>query len=336
MEKLNHKVVLATTLLIPAVLLSVLCLVSGDRAWLRLPVELLIVVVPVIALHSYCKKKDRLVTTALYLFPALVSLMEICSAWRVCPESFGGEMKCIFVMLISVLQLMSFVLWRTVVYFSDLKNMMAGNDVWKTVRMKSDIAYLSAIFMVFSFLFLSLLFRLPYGVQLVWSFSLVVITGMLLARLFTNRIFVFMKKKENAILGCIRSSGRIVSSDNIDPVYKEVYCRVLDYFENEKPYLNERLTVEDVAINVFTNKVYVSRAINYMTDMNYCQFVNNYRIRFSMQEFHRRPDMRIGELATASGFHNMVSFNMAFHSIVGSSPSEWCRIERSKMTRMKK
>ncbi len=120
-------------------------------------------------------------------------------------------------------------------------------------------------------------------------------------------------------------------SDKNDAV-KELYDRIVDLFDTDKPYLIDGITVSEVARMLFTNKVYVSRAINDYTGKNFCQFVNYYRVKYAVKMFNGNPYLKVGDLSDMSGFHTQVSFNMAFRLIMNDSPSEWCRkvrIERN-------
>ena len=76
---------------------------------------------------------------------------------------------------------------------------------------------------------------------------------------------------------------------------------------------------------LYTNKVYVSRAINDHTGKNFCQYVNYHRIMYSVSAFRENPHLRISELAEMSGFHTIVSYNMAFRLVMNDSPGEWCK-----------
>ena len=116
-------------------------------------------------------------------------------------------------------------------------------------------------------------------------------------------------------------------NDKNDAV-KELYCRILDLFDTSKPYLVDGMTVSEVARMLFTNKVYVSRAINDCTGKNFCQFINYYRVMYAVQLFNDNPYLKVSDLSDMSGFHNQVSFNMAFRLIMHETPSDWCRRQR--------
>ena len=116
-------------------------------------------------------------------------------------------------------------------------------------------------------------------------------------------------------------------------IFKDIYDRVLEYFETEKPFLNGDLTINDIVAVVYTNKLYISRAISQSTGRNFCQFVNYHRVMYSVECFRKNPELKIAELWPMCGFNTIVSFNMAFRLFMGENPSDWCRKEKIKLFR---
>lgn len=117
---------------------------------------------------------------------------------------------------------------------------------------------------------------------------------------------------------------------------KELYDRITVLFDNDMPYLDGDLTISHVARELYTNKAYVSRAVNEFTGKNFCQYVNHYRIMHAVRLFRENPYLRVSELAEMSGFHTQVSFNMAFRLVMEESPGEWCRKVRLDSEREKR
>ena len=103
-----------------------------------------------------------------------------------------------------------------------------------------------------------------------------------------------------------------------------------------KPYLDGNLTINDVVKVVYSNKVYISKAICHYTGRNFRQFLNYYRVAYSMDLFRENPEFKVSELAEKSGFNTVVSYKMAFRLFMNETPSEWCRKERSKILKQKK
>lgn len=110
---------------------------------------------------------------------------------------------------------------------------------------------------------------------------------------------------------------------------RRIFLRMEEYFQNDKPFLDGDISVEAVARHLYTNRVYVSKAVRKFSGLNFCQYVNGYRIRHSLSLFAENPSLRIGEMAQMSGFNSMASFNIAFRSIMNVPPKVWCRSLRS-------
>ena len=119
-------------------------------------------------------------------------------------------------------------------------------------------------------------------------------------------------------------------------VYKELFERIQEYFDQEKPFLNGNLTINDVVTKVFSNKVYISRAIVQFTGRNFCQYVNFHRIMYAMECFRMNTELKVSELWQLCGFNTIVSFNMAFRLFMDENPSEWCRKEKIRLSKKKK
>ena len=125
-------------------------------------------------------------------------------------------------------------------------------------------------------------------------------------------------------------------SSKVNEIYRDIYSRLVNLFETEKVYLNSELTMNDVVKIIFTNKLYISRAISQFTGKNFCQFVNYYRVSHSIELFRDNPDLKVVELASQSGFNSTVSYSMAFRLYMSECPSDWCRKEKLKLSRRKK
>ena len=129
------------------------------------------------------------------------------------------------------------------------------------------------------------------------------------------------RKRGDAGLKSVQAKTGDEKADNMELLYS----RLRTLFEEEKPYLDENITVGDIARRLYTNKAYLSRAIKEHAGKNFCQYVNHYRIMYAMEAFRENPWLRVAELADISGFHTIVSFNMAFRLVTDESPGEWCK-----------
>lgn len=110
-----------------------------------------------------------------------------------------------------------------------------------------------------------------------------------------------------------------------------LYKRAVEFMLEEKPFLDESFDLETFAKRLFTNKVYLSRTINALSGRNFRQFVNYHRIQYSTDLARRDPRLKVEELAMMSGFHTVVSYNMAFRLFMNETPSEWLHRYRGSL-----
>lgn len=110
-----------------------------------------------------------------------------------------------------------------------------------------------------------------------------------------------------------------------------IYQRLCYYFDKEKPFLNPDLTIAEVARALYTNKVYLGKAIKHYSLLNFPRFVNRYRIRHAQELFKKNVELKITQLCMMSGFKTRATFEAAFLVEIGESPKEWCDYVRSKV-----
>ena len=220
----------------------------------------------------------------------------------------------------------------------DVKAVMKSATVWQGLSLSVESIYVTftLINAVIYFIVCSY-FRSHDFFQCVFSVLICMELLSLGLRSALGSMFVFWNSHERRIVESMKISHVEVSNSGAkeDEQYKDIYERVVAYFEENKPFLNGELTINDIVKVVFSNKLYISRAISQHTGRNFCQFVNYYRVTYSVQLFRANPDMKIVELAAASGFNSVVSFNMAFRLYMNENPSEWCRKERLQAIRNK-
>lgn len=168
-----------------------------------------------------------------------------------------------------------------------------------------------------------------------------IFAGICLAAVMLIHVGLYVKVSRGRIFAvCTKLEARLKESSGIpertaetereggDIGYRTTYERLDALFREKKPYLNGDLTIGDVARELYTNKLYISKSINIYAGKNFCQYVNSYRVRHSMNLFKENPRLKVGQLAEMSGFHSVASYNMAFRLFMNESPGEWCRKNR--------
>ena len=188
-----------------------------------------------------------------------------------------------------------------------------------------DLRRLSLRFCVLSLALLSIL--LP---SRLWTLVSGLVFALLSWRNWTGRPLLERHRFETEIRELTAVSARRPVLTQGEPVSRELYERCCTLMDERRPFLVEDLSLADLARSLYTNKVYLSRSINYYSGKNFRQFVNYYRVKYAMEQFSANKHLRVSEMAMLSGFHSTVSFNMAFKMVTGETPSDWKRMHLRK------
>lgn len=98
-------------------------------------------------------------------------------------------------------------------------------------------------------------------------------------------------------------------------------------------YLNPDLTIEDVAAEINSNRVYVSQIVNQLMQMSFREYVQKLRVLHAERYMTLHPFETQDKVAQVSGFADASSFNRKFRQMEGLTPKEWCLRERSNNPR---
>lgn len=106
---------------------------------------------------------------------------------------------------------------------------------------------------------------------------------------------------------------------------EEYLEELLVYMEEEKPYLNGDLKLADLADKLSITPHHLSQIINERINKNFFEFVNAYRVQEAKNILRDsdKQDYKILRIAFESGFNNKTTFNNAFKSEVGTTPSRF-------------
>ena len=109
-----------------------------------------------------------------------------------------------------------------------------------------------------------------------------------------------------------------------------LYDRCCRYMADRKPFLVESFSLGDLASVLYTNRVYLSKTINYYSGKNFRSYINYYRVMYAMELFRKNKSLTVTELGSLAGFHSGTTFNQAFKAVMKESPSTWCARLRKK------
>lgn len=98
--------------------------------------------------------------------------------------------------------------------------------------------------------------------------------------------------------------------------------RILNLFENERIYLNPKLSLSDVAAKANSNRTYVSRFFNDNNGKTFFEFVNEYRVKCAMTLL-KTSDEKLDVIAEQSGFSSRQSFHRVFSKMAGCTPEQF-------------
>ena len=121
----------------------------------------------------------------------------------------------------------------------------------------------------------------------------------------------------------VQPAVSFASDKEMEHFKAEVSPKILRLFNEDKIYLNSRLTIRDVAQIAGTNRTYVSNFINARFNQNFCSFVNRYRLEELKRTILEHPEYTSNTLAELCGFGSTDSLKRAVSTNSGMSYSEW-------------
>ena len=134
--------------------------------------------------------------------------------------------------------------------------------------------------------------------------------------------------KQSAIVSVFKENEALQTKPTRDEQVKDneqvYFDKIKQLVEQEKLYLNPKLSIKDIAERLKTNVNYVSRAINNKADNNFFEFINQYRVR----EFERvvilpeKANYTLLAIAMECGFNSKASFNRIVKETTRLTPIE--------------
>ncbi len=98
---------------------------------------------------------------------------------------------------------------------------------------------------------------------------------------------------------------------------KEISESLGKLFEDDKVFLNKDLTLKDIARLIGSNRTYISNIINNEFGLNFCTFVNNYRVDHAKHLLSNNKSIKNDELAYLAGFGSEDSLQRSFQAKEG-------------------
>ena len=104
---------------------------------------------------------------------------------------------------------------------------------------------------------------------------------------------------------------------------KSLETNMLNLVKGEKFYLESHFTMSDLVKQMNTNKAYLSEVISNSEYGSFYQLINTLRIEHAIWMLSEDPNLKMEQVALASGFSSGSAFSQVFKRIKGMSPSEY-------------
>ncbi|WP_426479340.1 helix-turn-helix domain-containing protein [Chryseobacterium sp. CBSDS_008] len=93
--------------------------------------------------------------------------------------------------------------------------------------------------------------------------------------------------------------------------------------ETEKPYLDDKLTLQKLAGHVHLPEKQLSLLINQHTRRHFFDFINEFRINDAKTLLREQPQLTVLEVLYDVGFNSKSSFYTAFKKETSLTPTEY-------------
>lgn len=247
-------------------------------------------------------------------------LAVLCSAMVVLFGAFVSDSQALIPFLAVFVSLS--MLLRMKQKYRRVRMLFRNEEVMRSLEDNARWTYVSLWFVLCSFQILShhLGVGFPAVTAAFGTFYIV-----MLLRSFLGENFFVARGKEDMIRKIIKGSLRpanVMTGDEEEMARKaRLYEKVQQVMETKRPFLDEDFSLQDLSTLTFTNRTYLSKTINVISGRNFCQFVNYYRVMYSLELIKQDCHLRVSELSAMSGFHTVVTYNMAFKMYMNETPS---------------
>lgn len=237
---------------------------------------------------------------------------------------FFHTRECLLFSSIAFLGILFYTVLRAVERYRSIRCLFRTDAVWCAIENFSRMFYV----LLFGVLGVAALTASRYEAP-AWVFGLLVMMlaafmGINYYKAYTGSVMLIGAEREKEVKHIIEGNLRGTPEyGGRDEHMNAIYGKVLRLMESKKPFLNENFSLEELATAVFTNKVYLSKAINYYSGRNFRQFVNYYRIMYASGIMKKDRRLKVTELAMICGFRSLVTFNMAFKLYMNMTPGAY-------------
>lgn len=126
-------------------------------------------------------------------------------------------------------------------------------------------------------------------------------------------------------------SAEADGTDNVEsiPVHEKRLAKEarleqrINEWKEEKLYLTDQITINDIAERLGTDRRYLSRFINEHYGINFSRWISEMRIDEAKRLMEKETDEGLEWVALQTGFSSLSYFSKVFSQVVGVSPKKW-------------
>ena len=161
------------------------------------------------------------------------------------------------------------------------------------------------------------------------SVLLVVIIISCLIVYFCYRIWKLKKRMNNErlILTAAQEQGKTRKVALPETKISGILDNLLSYMELDKPYLNEKLGIGEVATKLECTETELSQLLNNHMNVNFANFINVYRVNEIKKRLNQEnlSKYTLKALSEQCGFSSKTTFYRVFKNVTGMTPLEYCK-----------
>jgi AraC-like DNA-binding protein len=126
-------------------------------------------------------------------------------------------------------------------------------------------------------------------------------------------------------VSCPSSKEKYLRNKLDDDVKEEYKIKLINYIEKEKPYLQPKLSIDDLSNALEIPKHFISQTINDSLEHTFYSLINSYRLEEVKRRILDENQDKYTLLAIAfeSGFNSKSGFNTNFKLETGMTPLEF-------------
>ncbi len=137
-------------------------------------------------------------------------------------------------------------------------------------------------------------------------------------------------KEERLILGTVvqrQNGAKEMQSSLPEEKLGDIMDELLAYMDRDKPYLNAKLSINEVASQLGCTEMELSQLLNSHMKVNFANFINVYRVKEIKLRLNQEnlSKYTLKALSEQCGFNSKTTFYRVFKNVSGMTPMEYCK-----------